>query len=52
MNMETAGILQGNRANTDVLLHRRAMIIKKARENVRLSHQRMRSRIRSHKFRV
>jgi hypothetical protein len=30
----------------DALAHRRAMIIKKALENVRLSHQRMRARIR------
>jgi hypothetical protein len=43
---------QGDLDNADVLLHRRAIIIKKARENVRLSHQRMRNRVRSHKFRV
>jgi hypothetical protein len=50
MNTETFGTLQGKHTSLDVLAHRRALIIKKARENVRLSHQRMRSRAR--KFRV
>ncbi|MDR3214041.1 MAG: hypothetical protein LBT71_09050 [Azoarcus sp.] len=53
MNTETLGTqgtLQGGYGNVDVLAHRRAMIIKKAQESVRQSHQRMRSR--THKFRI
>ncbi|MDR1661204.1 MAG: hypothetical protein LBR95_02075 [Azoarcus sp.] len=50
MNTETFRTSQSKHANPDALAHRRAMIIKKARESVRLSHQRMRSRAR--KFRV
>jgi hypothetical protein len=46
MNTETFGTLQGKHNNLDALAHRRAMIIKKARESVRLSHQRMHSRAR------
>ena len=52
MTTKTTGMPQDSRANADVLVHRRAMIIKNARESVRLSHQRMRSRIRSSKFRA
>lgn len=46
MNTETRRTLQSHRGSVDVLAHRRAMIIEKARESVRLSHQRMRSRVR------
>jgi hypothetical protein len=35
-----------SRFNMDALAQLRAMIIKRAQENVRLSHQRMRARIR------
>jgi hypothetical protein len=44
MTTETLRIQLGDHA--DALIHRRAMIIKKALENVRLSHQRLRDRIR------
>ncbi|MDR2092261.1 MAG: hypothetical protein LBP58_02940 [Azoarcus sp.] len=50
MNTETFGTLQGKHIGQDALVRRRAIIINKARESVRLSHQRMRSRAR--KFRV
>jgi len=43
MNTQTHGIRQG--ANLDSLLIQRAIIIKKAQENVRASHQRMRNRL-------
>jgi hypothetical protein len=44
--MGTLEMQHGNSGNMDALAHHRAMIIEKARENVRLSHQRMRARIR------
>jgi hypothetical protein len=50
MNTETFGTLQGKHIGQDALVRRRAIIINKARESVRLSHQRMRSRAR--KFRA
>jgi hypothetical protein len=46
MNAKALGTQIDNRANVDQLSRHRAMIIKKARENVQASHQRMRSRIR------
>jgi hypothetical protein len=43
MNTQSHGIQHG--VNLDSLLVQRAIIIKKAQENVRASHQRMRSRV-------
>ncbi|MDR1351183.1 MAG: hypothetical protein LBJ59_10510 [Zoogloeaceae bacterium] len=46
MRTGTLDMQQANRTYMDALAQLRASIIKRARENVRQSHQRMRARIR------
>lgn len=46
MNTKTFGSQLENRSSADAHSPRRALLIKKARENVQASHQRMQSRLR------